>query len=199
MAAPSASTSLQPLVLLVPGLNNSGQGHWQTLWETQRRDTRRVELGLWAQPDRAVWVDRLNAAIAEAERPVLLAAHSLGCLTVAWWAQTADPALLAKVAGALLVAPPEVDHRTNDPRVASFAPTPREPLPFPAILVGSHNDHYMRFAVARAWAARWGCRFADAGKVGHINAASGLGDWPFGQFLLGQLSRRADLSARLAG
>ena len=105
------------------------------------------------------------------------------------------------MAGALLVAPPEVDHRTNDPRVASFAPTPREPLPFPAILVGSHNDHYMRFAVARAWAARWGARFADAGKVGHINADSELGDWPFGQFLLGQLIRRAGWAepSRLAG
>ena len=33
----------------------------------------------------------------------------------------------------------------------------------------------------------WGSEFVDAGHAGHINAASGLGDWRFGQGLLERL------------
>lgn len=89
--------------------------------------------------------------------------------------------------GALLVAPPEVDHDPLDPRIATFGPTPAERLPFPSILVGSHDDPFMSLASTGALARRWGCRFADAGPAGHINARSGLGDWAFGQALLRQL------------
>ena len=189
-------TPANPLVLIVPGLNNSGPGHWQTIWEERRDDCQRVDLGMWDRPHRNTWVNRLNLAIRAADRPVILVAHSLGCRAVAWWAQLERPGLVdsdlaGKVRGALLVAPPEVDSRLDDPRVASFAPTPRAPLPFPAILVGSHNDHYMRFRSVEALARQWGCGFADAGRVGHINADTDLGDWPFGQFLLSQLIRCA--------
>ena len=181
----------QPLVLVVPGLNNSGPGHWQSLWESERSDCQRVNLGMWDKPHRNTWVNQLNLAIRQADRPVILAAHSLGCLAVAWWAQLERPGSDSPVRGALLVAPPEVDHRPHDARVATFAPTPSIPLPFPAILVGSHNDPYMSFRRARRLAAQWGCSFADAGRVGHINADSGLGEWGFGQFLLEQLIRRS--------
>ncbi|MBU6267341.1 MAG: alpha/beta hydrolase [Sphingomonadales bacterium] len=175
------------LILTVPGLHNSGPGHWQTIWEQARDNCRRVELGLWDRPHRNTWVNALNLAIRAADRPVVLAAHSLGCMAVAWWAQLERPAPEGKVKGALLVAPPAVDHRPHDPRVATFAPTPRIALPFPSILVGSHDDPYMGFRAARALARLWGCGFADAGKVGHINTDSGLGDWAFGQFLLDRL------------
>lgn len=180
-----------PLILTVPGLNNSGPEHWQSVWERQRPDCRRVDLGMWDKPHRNTWVNQLNLAIRQADRPVILAAHSLGCLAVAWWAQLEQPGLASPVRGALLVAPPEVDHHPHDHRLATFAPSPAVALPFPAILVGSHNDPYLSFRGARRLAARWGCRFADAGHAGHINADSGLGEWHFGQFLLEQLIRRA--------
>jgi len=80
-------------------------------------------------------------------------------------------------------------------RITTFAPTPREPLPFPAIVVGSRNDPYLSLRGARRLAREWRCGFADAGEAGHINAASALGDWPFGQFLLDLLVRRAAASA----
>ena len=177
----------EPLILLVPGLNNSGPGHWQTIWEATRSDCRRVQLGLWDRPHRNTWVNNLNHAVQGADRPVVLVAHSLGCLAVAWWAHLEDASQTSKVKGALLVAPPAVDHRLADPRVATFAPTPRGQLPFPAILVGSHNDDYMSFREVRNLARQWGCGFADAGKIGHINADSGIGEWHFGQFLLDRL------------
>jgi hypothetical protein len=80
-----------PLILTVPGLNNSGPEHWQSVWERQRPDCRRVDLGMWDKPHRNTWVNQLNLAIRQADRPVILAAHSLGCLAVAWWAQLEQP------------------------------------------------------------------------------------------------------------
>jgi len=186
----SAQAAEAPLVLIVPGLNNSGPGHWQTIWEETRGDCQRVELGMWEQPHRNTWINQLNLAIRQADRPVILAAHSLGCLAVAWWAALERPGPHGPVLGALLVAPPEVDHRAHDARVCTFAPTPSARLPFPAILVGSHDDPYMGFRAARRLAQTWGCGFADAGRVGHINADSGLGEWHFGQFLLDQIIKR---------
>jgi predicted alpha/beta hydrolase family esterase len=110
-----ARSGQPPLVLTVPGLHNSGPGHWQTLWEQQRHDCHRVELGMWDQPHRNTWVNQLNLAIRAAGRPVVLAAHSLGVIAVVWWAQLErEAAQLVK--GALLVAPPEVDFSPRSAR-----------------------------------------------------------------------------------
>lgn len=177
----------EPLILTVPGLCNSGPDHWQTLWEQERGDVRRVELGMWDRPHRNTWVNQLNLAIHNAARPVVLVAHSLGCHAVAWWAKYERPAAAGPVIGALLVAPPEVDFFPLDERLGQFSPTPAEPLPFRSILVASRNDPYMGIRTARKLARTWGSAFADAGEVGHINADSGLADWTFGKFLLGQL------------
>lgn len=177
----------EPLILIVPGLENSGPTHWQTLWEEQRTDCVRVDLGMWDRPHRNTWVNKLNLAIRAADRPVILVAHSLGCMAVSWWAKLEQPGLDSPVIGALLVAPPDVDFFPLDDRLVAFSPTPSEPLPFPSILVGSQNDPYLGYRSARRMARLFGSRFADAGRVGHINTASGIGDWPFGQFLLNQM------------
>lgn len=175
-----------PLVLTVPGLFNSGPGHWQTLWEQQRADTHRVDLGMWDQPHRNTWVNQLNLAIRAAGRPVVLAAHSLGVTTTAWWAHL-EPEAAQLVQGALLVAPPEVDFFPRDPRVGTFAPVPTQPLPFPAIVVASRNDPWIGQHAARILAQDWGARFEDLGEAGHINAESGLGAWAQGQAWLDEL------------
>jgi len=54
-------------------------------------------------------------------------------------------------------------------------------LPFKSILLGSRNDPYCSFERARTFAGAWGSEFIDYGHRGHINAESGLGDWPEGQ------------------
>lgn len=179
-----------PVILTVPGLGNSGPGHWQTIWEARLPGCRRVDLGLWDDPHRNTWVNKLNLAIQLAEGPVVLAAHSLGCLAVAWWAeyeQPGGPVEGGKVIGALLVAPPDAEERPLDRRLTRFAPVPERALPFPSILVASRNDPYLTMAQARRLARRWGARLADAGEAGHINAASDLGDWAFGRLLLNTL------------
>jgi predicted alpha/beta hydrolase family esterase len=147
---------------------------------------------MWDQPHRNTWVNQLNLAIHAAGkggRPVVLAAHSLGVIAVAWWARMERDAA-ALVQGALLVAPPEVDFFPRDPRVGTFAPVPTEPLPFPAILAASRNDPWIGQHAARRLARGWGARFEDMGEAGHLNAQSGLGAWSQGQAWLDELIAR---------
>jgi predicted alpha/beta hydrolase family esterase len=70
------------------------------------------------------------------------------------------------------------------PVLPSWSPIARQRLPFPSMLVGSRNDPYCSFERAQGLAESWGSRFIDLGERGHINAESGLGDWPEGHQLL---------------
>lgn len=175
-----------PLCLMLPGIDNSGPDHWQTLWEQRRDDCVRVELGMWDRPHRNTWVNNLNAAVAAASRPVILVAHSLGCHAVAWWNALERPSD-GKVVGALLVAPPKIEGLTADSRLDSFAPLARERLRFPSLLAASRDDPYVSFKLAKKMARAWGSRLVDVGWLGHVNARSGIGHWPFGEFLLERL------------
>jgi uncharacterized protein len=177
----------RPLILTVPGLNNSGPAHWQSLWEASRDDCARAELGHWAAPRRNAWVTRLDQAIRTSEAPVILAAHSLGCLAVAWWAELAGQPWGWPVAGALLVAPPDVNGIEFCEELHCFAPSPRTMLPFPSILVASEDDPYCPIQRAFDLARDWGSHFVNIGPAGHINAASGVGWWQEGEELLERL------------
>lgn len=115
--------------------------------------------------------------------PPLLVAHSLGCLLVAHWAGRVP------VAGALLVAPPDPNDPAFPAKAASFAPAPRRALPIPAIIVASSNDPYGSVDHAVALASAWGTDLAPAGALGHINGASGLGEWEWCLQLLQRLQR----------
>ncbi|HEX2530423.1 MAG TPA: alpha/beta hydrolase, partial [Burkholderiaceae bacterium] len=94
----------------------------------------------------------------------------------------------AKVTGALLVAPPDVE-RTDFPEfVRGFAPLPRDVLPFHSIVVASSDDPWCALSKAQSWACAWGAAFHALGPCGHLNAESGLGDWPRGRAWLAQLT-----------
>lgn len=175
---------VQPTILTVPGLGGSGPSHWQTLWESARPDTVRVELGMWNTPHRNAWVTKLDQAIRQAQAPVILAAHSLGCLAVAWWAELTRQPYGWPVAGTLLVAPADVDRPRAQDELRAFGPTPLTPLPFPSIVVASQDDPWIDIGRAHSLAAGWGSHFIDAGAQGHLNAASGIGWWSEGQDLL---------------
>ena len=175
-------------VLIVPGLAGSGPEHWQTYWERRLSRCERVQMGDWAYPERSKWIRRLDQEIRRSPTPVVIAAHSLGSLTVAWWAKERwSLGYQEQVIGALLVAPPDVERGLRRERMESFAPIPREPLPFPTLVVASRNDPYARFDTSNRFAAMWGSSFADAGARGHINAESGLGEWNEGLRLLASL------------
>jgi predicted alpha/beta hydrolase family esterase len=180
---------MAPTILVLPGYGDSGPEHWQTLWERRYGYTRVVQDD-WERPDLATWVGHLEEAVARTTGPVLLVAHSLGCALVAHWATgaVASPHA-ARVRGALLVAPPDVDEiRHLLPEVESFAPMPVERLPFPAVVVMSETDAYAEPVRARGFAQAWGARLVELGDAGHINAESNLGEWPEGHRLLAELA-----------
>ena len=185
--ADKSSSEQSPLILIVPGLHNSGPNHWQSHWENEVPGSRRVELGMWDNPHRNTWVNQINLAIHRAERPVILVAHSLGCHAVAWWAEFEQPGANSPVVGALLVAPPEVEGREVDSRLQRFAPLVGSRLPFKSIVAASQNDPYSSFGQSKHTARKWGSRLVDAGSIGHINAESGIANWPYGKNLLNHL------------
>jgi len=187
MAKPINHSFTHPTILIVPGLNDSGPGHWQSHWEREYSHARRVDLGMWANPHRNTWINQLNLAIRRAGRPVILVAHSLGCHAVSWWAQYERAGPEDAVVGALLVAPPAVEGPDVDPRIARFAPVASGRLPFLSVLAASQNDHYIEFGQAKKLARTWGSRLVDVGPLGHINADSGIADWPYGKYLLDRL------------
>jgi predicted alpha/beta hydrolase family esterase len=183
-----------PRILVIPGLGGSGPEHWQSRWEALHPGHLRVAQRDWDRPARDEWVGALDRAIAAAcssAEPPVLVAHSLGCALVAHWARRHTSAR-ARARAALLVAPADVDAPDRTPpETRGFAPMPLDPLPFAATVVGSDDDPYVALTRARGFAAAWGAAFVDAGARGHLNAASGLGDWPEGRALLQALIARA--------
>lgn len=175
-------------VLVVPGWHGSGDSHWQSRWERLHPSFERVQQAHWDQPDLAVWSEQLARALAQSSRPALVVAHSFGCLTTIHCARIGAPNLT----GALLVAP-------ADPARFDAAELLRNAkLAFPSITVGSRNDPWMESRRAAEWADLWGSYFVDGGALGHINAESGFGDWPFGLTLLQRLAAMAQANRHVS-
>jgi predicted alpha/beta hydrolase family esterase len=73
---------------------------------------------------------------------------------------------------------------------AGWLPVPRQPLPFPTIVAASRNDPLGRFERVEQLARDWRSRFVDLGEVGHLNPASGFGEWPQAPSSSANLRRR---------
>ncbi len=167
-------------IIIVPGWRNSGPAHWQSLWAQQLPHAERVEQDDWLVPHRDPWVAALEQLVLSRPEPVVLAAHSLGCITAAHL----GPEASARVRGALLVAPADPERRAQ---LADFAPVPYAPQPYRSVLVASSNDPYCPIRRAGAYARAWGSEFVRLQNAGHINVESGFGDWPLGLALLQSL------------
>ena len=171
-------------VLILPGWQNSGPQHWQSRWEALHGYTR-VQQHDWMLPLRGDWMSQLEEAVLAAPGPVVLAAHSLGCVLTAAWASHSRHT--HRVQGALLVAPGDPQREALRAVLKSWSPVPLQRLPFPSTLLASHDDPYCSLERAQQFANAWGSEFVDYGNRGHINAESGLGDWPEGHALLSRL------------
>ncbi|MET0541410.1 MAG: alpha/beta hydrolase [Variovorax sp.] len=168
-------------LVIVPGWRDSGPGHWQSLWAEQLQDAERVVQDDWVTPSRESWVRNLEKLILSRPEPVVIAAHSLGCIAVAHLGHAA----VERIAGALLVAPADPERRSV---LSDFAPVPYAKLPYRSILVASSNDPYCPVRLAGAYARSWGSEFVRMQNAGHINIDSGHGDWPLGLALLQSLT-----------
>lgn len=185
-----------PHYLIVPGWQGSPAEHWQSHWQRLLPNSTRVEQDDWMQPQQANWVSRLEDAIAQAPGPVILIGHSLGCVTIAHWATQASPELRERVRGALLVAPADVERMECPEPLRDFAPLPRQPLPFPSLLVASDNDPAASAPRALELARDWGSESTLLSGVGHINVKSGHRRWELGFQWLYRLQQRIDEQVR---
>lgn len=176
-------------ILNVPGLWNSGPEHWQTFWEAADPAFTRVAQSDWEHPVCDTWVAALDAEIRRSQEPAVLTAHSLGCALVAHWSRECGP---GPVVGALLVAPSDVEAAWYPADAVGFAPMPLDQLRFRSIVVASTNDEYVDLARARTFASAWGSDLIELENAGHINGASGFGEWPFGLEVLARLTGERD-------
>mgnify|MGYP000122438071 FL=1 len=172
--------SQTPTILIVPGWRDSGPGHWQSLWAESIEGTVRVEQDNWISPTRSAWVSRIAETIQAQDGPVVLVAHSLGCIA----STHLPPDAVARIQGALLVAPADPERRAP---LVDFAPVPSQILPYRSVVVASSNDPYCPVRTAGAYARSWGSEFVRLQNAGHINIDSGFGAWPLGLALLQSL------------
>lgn len=182
--------------LILPGWQGSPDEHWQSHWQRTLPNASRVEQADWDLPERDAWVAALERAIDAERTSVILIAHSLGCVTVAHWARQADPDVLRRVRGALLVAPADVERPGCPEPLQGFAPIPRAALPFPTLLVGSDNDHAASTPRALELARQWGAEPAILAGAGHINVKSGHHFWEQGFAYLYRLQGRIEQLTR---
>ncbi|MGY5780555.1 RBBP9/YdeN family alpha/beta hydrolase [Rhizobium sp. LEGMi135b] len=164
-------------IITLPGLDGSGEDHWQTLWERDDPTMRRFQPSGWNRPILADWIAALEREISRSRTPPILIAHSLACQLIAHWAPSTTSAIL----GAFMVAAPDPTGEVYLAEAGNFANPPLKRLPFPSLLVASTDDPFGSFDHANRSAEIWGSAFVDVGSRGHINAASGLGDWPEGK------------------
>ena len=179
---------MNPPVLVLAGIGDSGPSHWQSIWQAADPSMVKLRHASWDAPDRRVWVDELESCIAACDRPPVLVAHSLACLMVAHWAAGSRHA----VAGALLVSVPDPEGPAFPAAATFFSPVPMRSLPFPSTVVASNDDPYGTVPFMRRCADAWGSRFQEVGALGHINAGSDLGAWPAGATLLRALVASTD-------
>jgi predicted alpha/beta hydrolase family esterase len=181
--------------LIVPGWQGSPDNHWQSHWQRSLPNSARVEQLDWVTPQRRDWVQALEQAIAADVSPVILIAHSLGCITVAHWAAQATPALLEQVRGALLVAPADVERPACATALRNFAPIPMQALPFPSQVVSSDNDPAVSVPRAMHLTRVWGAEAGVLASAGHINVKSGHERWDQGFAYLFRLQGRIEQQA----
>jgi uncharacterized protein len=182
-------------VVLVPGLRGHVEDHWQTRLAAAMPGARMVAPLGRTYPGLQSRVTLLDQAVRDAAGPVILVAHSAGVLVTAHWAAQYSP---TRVVGALLATPatlaaelPAEYPSIDELRAHGWLPIPREPLPFPSIVAASSNDPLANPVRLAGLAAAWGSRVHDLGAVGHLNPASGFGEWPESVELIDQLRNGA--------
>ena len=176
-------------ILIVPGWRNAGPDHWLARWERNMKTARRVEQADWERPRIDDWVEAIVAVAGRATRPAVVVAHDCGVTAVA----KAAPRLGAKLAGAFLVALPDLDPTRHDIWPANhggFAPIPTGKLPFPAKLIASSTDPWCTTERAQAIGAAWGADVSVIANAGHLDPASGHGPWPEGLLTFGLFLKR---------
>ncbi len=174
--------SSETAILVVAGHMGPGPDHWQSRLISKLSSARLVEQADWVHGSLPVAINALVEAVAAAEKPVVFVAHSVGASLVAHSiAALTTRGVIDKVRGAYLVVPPnEAALRGLNGIDPLFASVPRDPLPFPSLLVATSNDPHSTMEDSAELALAWGAQLVEAGEAGHIDHRSGHGPWPEG-------------------
>jgi hypothetical protein len=174
--------------LIQPGWQNSGPHHWQSLWEGQLgHAAQRVPQQDWMVPELTAWASVLEETIRRIPPPVVILAHSIGCMV------TVSAIAAAPVAAVVLVAPADAERSNAPGALRTFTPIPMKPLATPALLVASDSDPYCTLERAEAFAQAWKADLEIVTGGGHMNADAGFGPWPDGWLMVGTWLRRHGL------
>lgn len=172
-------------LLILSGLGDSGEKHWQTYWQKLYPKTTKVIHQDWQSPQLNDWLENLSQTIEKLREPTIIVAHSLAVSLVLHWSKSYTS---KNIIGALLVAPADVDSTQHTPEcIRNFAPMPMQKLPFSSIVVASENDPFASFERKKIFAKSWGSEFVSIGHKGHINSDSNLEFWEEGQQILEKL------------
>ena len=163
--------------IIIPGLGNSGPDHWQTHFEKSGNSFYRINQKEWDAPVCSEWIQTIDRELKQFNLyDVILIGHSLGCATIAHWANKYGKI----VKGAMLVAPSDIEAPSYTFPAKGFDPFPLPNLNFKSIVVASSNDPWVLVERAKFFASCWGSEFINIGEAGHINTASGYGKWDEG-------------------
>ena len=189
---------IEPTVLIVPGLRDHVEQHWQTILASELLRVAAVPpMGRDALScqDRVLAIEQ---AAGRVQGPLIIVAHSGATIMVAHWAATTR----RKVLGAVLATPPDFERPMPEgyPTVGQLSdngwlPVPRQALPFPSIVAASRNDPLAAFDRVIELATCWGSTLVDLGEVGHLNPASGYGRWDRVHALIAQAAQLSPAAA----
>lgn len=184
---------MSPTVLIVPGLRDHVDAHWQTLLASKLSKVRIVPPMGREDLDCIKRLQTIEAAMADIEGSVVIVAHSGGCVMVAHWAHNSAHAY--RVKGALLATPPDFEKAMPEgyPKLdalknGGWLPVPRKLLPFRSLVLISDNDPLATRDYVLSMAKDWGSETVDLGAVGHLNPVSGYGEWPLAMQLIAELT-----------
>lgn len=187
-------------ILIIPGLRDHVDEHWQTLLGGKL---------MWSRPVRSVTprgrenldladrVAAIQAALESIQGRVTIVAHSAGVVMLAHWAQRYRR---TGIVGALLATPADLETPMPEgyPTLSAlqehgWLPVPRERLPFPSIVAASSNDPLATLPRVEELAGDWGSHLVRVGHVGHLNPAWGFGEWPQAEELIARLDHASPL------
>ncbi len=178
----------QSTIFILPGWQDSDPQHWQSIWLKKYPNAVKVLQKDWMNPEKEEWVKNFNKYIEKyKDKDIILVGHSLACATIAHWSNDYFLKTSAKIKGALLVSPSDVDASNFPKEIKGFAPMPLKALKFKSIVVVSNNDQWVSMDRAKYFAQCWGAQLVNIGHHGHINADAGFGEWPEGEKLLHKL------------
>jgi uncharacterized protein len=171
-------------VVVIPGWNGSGDGHWQTWLEEQLaadgRETRRPSFTDVDRPDLSDWSDSLRRTLADLPADGYdVVAHSLGA--VLWLHHVADPGSSPRAGRVALVAPPSP--ATTIDEIAGFFPPPMDVDTVRrgadgTVLVAADDDPYLPEGIAAAYGLPLKIAMTIVPGGGHLNVDAGYGEWP---------------------